>query len=335
MFVDIAVLIFSLVLILFAAAVFTNGIEVLGSKLNLHQGAVGSILAAVGTAMPETIIPIIAILFSSGAQAHEVGIGAIAGAPFMLGTLAFFVTGVAVVVYALLGRRQIKMAIDPKIVTRDLTFFIALYGIAVATTFVHEIVPLKVAVGIGLVLSYGWYLKRTLQSDSDKNEVLEPLMMSRYFKVAHRLRWAAFQVLVSLGIMILGAHLFVDFVQKFALLLGAPALIVSIIVAPIATELPEKFNSIIWIGRKKDVLALGNITGAMVFQSSFPVVFGVCFTHWNLRGATMLSAALALVSSLLILIWVKATKSLNPIVLMAGGLFYAVFLFFILTGRCR
>jgi len=48
-----------------------------GKKLDLSEGAVGSVLAAVGTALPETLIPIIAIVFAGDAAGHEIGIGAI------------------------------------------------------------------------------------------------------------------------------------------------------------------------------------------------------------------------------------------------------------------
>ena len=100
---DVLVLLVSLVVILFAAELFTNGIEWMGRKLGLGEGAVGSVLAAVGTALPETLIPIIAIVFATAEGAHEVGVGAILGAPFMLSTLAMFVTGVGV--FAFRARR--------------------------------------------------------------------------------------------------------------------------------------------------------------------------------------------------------------------------------------
>src|SRR5258705_13203433 len=93
---DFLILVAAFVIILAGAELFTNGIEWFGRKLELAEGAVGSVLAAVGTALPETMIPIIAILFASGDHTSEVGIGAILGAPFMLATLAMFVTGVAV-----------------------------------------------------------------------------------------------------------------------------------------------------------------------------------------------------------------------------------------------
>ena len=77
---DIAILVIAFLVILLGAELFTNGIEWFGRKLNLAQGAVGSVLAAVGTALPETMIPIIAIIFGSGGEAtHAVGVGAILG----------------------------------------------------------------------------------------------------------------------------------------------------------------------------------------------------------------------------------------------------------------
>jgi cation:H+ antiporter len=79
--------------ILIGSELFTNGIEWFGHKLELGEGAIGSVLAAIGTALPETMVPLIAILFGGGIAASEVGVGAILGAPFMLATLTMFVTG--------------------------------------------------------------------------------------------------------------------------------------------------------------------------------------------------------------------------------------------------
>src|SRR3954454_7847422 len=108
---DIVLLVIAFVVILLGAELFTNGIEWFGKKLELAEGAVGSVLAAVGTALPETMIPIIAILFSGGASANEVGVGAILGAPFMLSTLAMFVTGAAVIVVARRRRPSDEMPV--------------------------------------------------------------------------------------------------------------------------------------------------------------------------------------------------------------------------------
>src|SRR5438552_17861994 len=91
---DIALIVGAFVLILVGAEVFTNGVEWLGLKLRISEGATGSILAALGTATPETLIPVVAILFTNTADSDEIGVGAILGAPFMLGTPVLLLVGV-------------------------------------------------------------------------------------------------------------------------------------------------------------------------------------------------------------------------------------------------
>src|SRR5258705_9856010 len=94
---DVALLAAAFLVILFGAELFTNGIEWFGRKLELAEGAVGSVLAAVGTALPETMIPIIAILSGGGSAAsHGIGVGAILRAPVLLSALPMFVSRVAV-----------------------------------------------------------------------------------------------------------------------------------------------------------------------------------------------------------------------------------------------
>ena len=75
---------------------------------------------------------------------------------------------------------------------------------------------------------------------------------------------------VALAAILGGAVVFVDAVEGLARSVGLDETLLALVIAPIATELPEKFNSVIWIRRGKDTLALGNITGAMVFQSRDP-----------------------------------------------------------------
>jgi cation:H+ antiporter len=318
----------SLFMILLASILFTNGIELLGQRLKMHQSAVGSVLAAVGTAMPETVVPIIAILVFHDPKAKDVGIGAIAGAPFMLATLGLFLTGAAVIAFSLLGRRTMEVRAAPHAVARDLTFFVVLYGMAVLATFI-PIYALRVVVALALLGSYAIYLKRTICADGEALDLPDLLWLTRVFKVPHRSAWVVTQVVGSLALMLVGAHIFIGSVERIAERLDAATLLVSIIITPIGTELPEKLNSILWVRRKKDTLALGNMTGAMVFQSCFPVVFGMIFTRWELRGATMISALIALAMGLFILGWVKLRKSLSPWPLLVGGLMYGVFILYV------
>ena len=136
---DIVILVFALLIILLGAELFTNGIEWFGRKLELAEGAVGSVLAAVGTALPETLIPIIAILFATGASSHAVGVGAILGAPFMLATLAMFVTGIAVLWQARTRPTGDVMKVDTGVLAHDMRYFAIAYAIAIGAAFLPPV----------------------------------------------------------------------------------------------------------------------------------------------------------------------------------------------------
>jgi len=330
---DLALLAVSFAVILAGAELFTNGIEWVGKRLGLSEGMVGSVLAAVGTALPETTIPIIAILFVGTAQSEEIGIGAILGAPFMLSTAAMFVTGVAVLAYHRSGRRADHLKIDQVIVRRDLRFFLGMYIVAIAMGLPLFEKPdaLRIAVGVGLVLAYVYYVRRTAGTQSEGHgEALPPLHFQRRLDAPHT-RVVFLQVFVALAAIIGGARLFVDQVSDLATLLGLPALILALIIAPLATELPEKFNSVIWIRQRKDTLAMGNISGAMVFQSCIPVAVGIVFTPWILTEFALASAVIAIGAGILMQIFLRTGNVISGRELTSLGFFYVAFIAWIVA----
>ena len=67
---DLGELLLMLLVILIAAEVFTNALEHLGERLGISEGVTGSLFAAVGTAMPESMVPILA--FFAGGESAEV-----------------------------------------------------------------------------------------------------------------------------------------------------------------------------------------------------------------------------------------------------------------------
>ncbi|KKM09910.1 membrane protein [Clostridiales bacterium PH28_bin88] len=321
----------SLGIILAGAEVFTNGIEWLGKRLNLAEGAVGSILAAVGTALPETMIPIIAIFLGAEGAGEEIGIGAILGAPFMLATLAMFITGVAVIANRKKREQFPRLSLDTSVMSRDLGFFLIVYTMAMLAAFIEVRWWKMVVVGL-LVLAYAVYVVQTLKVEKKvEEEHLSPLLLARG-NTSPDLGLILLQVAAALGAIVLGAHIFVDSVDNIARLVGVPRFVLALIIAPVATELPEKFNSIIWISKGKDTLALGNITGAMVFQSSLIPALGITFTEWHLTTGALLSALLALGSAAAVFFQIVIKKYLTPYILMVGGMFYVAFVVLVVTG---
>jgi cation:H+ antiporter len=330
---DLVVLLVAFVVILAGAELFTNGIEWLGERLGLSEGMVGSVLAAVGTALPETMIPIIAIIFVGGAAAEEVGIGAILGAPFMLSTAAMFVTGVAVLAYARGGRRKQHLTINRVVVARDLTFFLGVYiaAIALGLPFFEKPFWLRVIAGLLLLVAYVYYVRQTARDPrTESTEGKSPLYFQRRLDTP-RTRAILLQVFVALGAIIFGANLFVDQIENFATLLNVNPLVLSLIIAPLATELPEKFNSVIWIRQRKDTLAMGNISGAMVFQSCIPVTVGLWFTPWVLNEFAIASAAIAIGAGLLLQLFLRTGGAISGRELSSLGIFYAAFIIYVVA----
>lgn len=348
---DLALIAGAFVLILVGAEVFTNGVEWLGVMLRMSDGATGSILAAIGTATPETLIPIVAILFTQSADSDEIGVGAILGAPFMLGTLVMLLIGLTA--FFLRGRRgRNTLRVDAAHASRDMTFFLVLYSLALALAVLpSNLHSVKGIVGWVFLPAYVFYLFLVLRtpsrSDEDAEEAAEEREAFEELTAAAYLRrlglavrptrppfWLVLaQTLASFAAIVVGAKLFATFVEDFSHAMGFNTLLVALVLAPLATELPEAANSLIWTKDGKDVIALGNVAGAMVFQSTIPVTIGVLLTPWELGRFGTVAAVFALVSGGLIWLQLRLRARDNALplsALMLGGSLYVVFIGYVL-----
>ena len=352
---DVLFFVLALVVILIGAELFTNGIEWFGHRLNLGEGAVGSVLAAVSTALPETLIPVIAIVGplitgrEVGAGSEEVGVGAILGAPFTLATLAMFITGLAVLIYARRGGRGTDMRLNVDVMAQDVVFFLVAYGLAIGAAFLpEELRWADVLVVVVLTVIYVLYVRAHFRKSGDGGEPdLAKLHATRVPGLrggvaVHRQEDGApleehglprmwiivAQTLVALACIILGARVFVTALEHVAVTIGFDPRLFALLVAPIATELPEKFNSVLWVRQGKDTLAMGNITGAMVFQACFPTAIGILFTTWAFTPESALSfasAGAAILATVLILGPMLRTHRLRGRWLLIGGPIYLLY----------
>lgn len=309
---------------------FTNGVEWLGKRMGVSDGVVGSIFAGVGTALPETMIPLIAIFFGATQASEDIGIGAIIGAPLMLATLSLPLGGLGVLVFSRMGRRRPHLNLD----TRQLDLELRLFLLSFSTAMVAALIPshaVRAGVALFLVGTYAYYVRKTvLEGTNIHEEELPPLILSpgtdrpAYVMIAG-------QVLLSLTAIVGGAHLFVGAVADLAAAMGVSPLILSLLITPVATELPEKMNSLIWLFQRKDQMAVGNITGAMVFQSTFPVVLGMLGTEWVLEKRILVAGGMSIFSAALLLIFLRLRGGLTPYHLLGCGLFYAAYAAYVMT----
>jgi cation:H+ antiporter len=195
-------------------------------------------------------------------------------------------------------------------------------------------------IAVILIAGYVFYAYRTFRGESAGIEHAEEMYLLKLFRKVRlansdnpNLILILLQIAGALFIMITGAHTFVKSLEHISVRFGMNPLLFALILAPIATELPEKFNSITWTWKGRDTLAIGNITGAMVFQSTFPVSVGLIFTDWNLTGMALLSAIIALVSALVVLTELSVRKRLSPFTLILGGGLYLIYAVVLVTGN--
>lgn len=317
-----------------AAEVFTNALEHLGERMGVSEGVTGSIFAAVGTAMPETIIPLVAIVAGGASEAvnHEVGLGAILGAPFMLATLSIGLMG-----WFAGRKRGWNTVLTPEStgMKRDLTVFLVGYLLVVAAALLPQSwEQAKIAFAFSLFLLYFLYLMSTIKAsrqlvdDGHATEADGKLHVSHFFGDSTPV--TVIQLVVGLVLLVVGAKMFVHGVELASSTIGVSALVVSLLIVPVATELPEKVNSILWIRKGRDTLAFGNITGAMVFQGTVIPGAAMMLMPWNLQAGPAVAAILLALLGNGWLWYLSATGRLSGKFLSMGMVLYALFIAYIL-----
>lgn len=329
--------------------------EWLGARLNLSHGVTGSILAGVGTALPETVVPLVAIFWGINhenllkiltgqidtlSSINQISMGAIIGAPFMLSTVAFCLIGLSSWICFKSKRRKSKsINVDTTVLERDLTFFLISFSLAFLAMFLNHF--FHIAIGVVLLFLYIVYLYRTIKEEAkgeykgeELQENLDPLLITKFLPAFKPTTFLiCFQLIVSLVLLILSAHHFVGVITEISTRLNFPAFIISLLLTPLATELPEKFNSVMWIRQKKDTLAVGNISGALVFQSTFPFTIGLMFTTWQFTSFISYFTFLAcFINTAVVLIALKKNK-LNYKTFLFCGLLYIFYLFVVFAFK--
>jgi len=284
----------SLVLIVAGSELFTNAVEWAGFRLKLGSGATGSLLAALGTALPETAVPVVALI-TRAPTSDAVAVGAVVGAPFLLVTLGMAVTGMAVMV----RRSRPVLHVDAPQVRRDLgsfagAFWLLLLGVVLPHWG-------RVICAVALLLLYARYVRSTLRGCAPTEQMPEPLHLLRWDE-DRRGRphpWAiAVQLLVAVAMLVAGAEMFVHGLENLAHAVDISPLLLSLVLVPLATELPETLNSVLWIRSHSDGLAFGNVGGAVTCQACLLGALGLAFTSWQPGHLGIINLGLTLLTGL-------------------------------------
>ena len=270
----------SAVLIYFSCEYFVNGVEWLGKRLKISQTATGTILAAFGTALPESVVTFVAVVFGHTPAEREIGIGAALGGPLALSTLAYGVVGLTLMGSTRLKvRRKAALDVDSHRLSRDQGWFLSIFIVKLALGLVAF--PGKSWLGWLFIAAYALYVAKELRRDErpvDEGN-LEPLKF-RPNDPQPSLFWSALQTGIALVVIFIASRVFVAQLDVIGPWLGLRPQIVALLLSPIATEMPETMNAIIWVRQGKENMALANISGAMMIQATIPTAFGLFGTPW-------------------------------------------------------
>lgn len=320
----ICLLLGSAVAIYISCEFFVNGIEWVGQKFSVSKNATGSVLAAFGTALPESVVTFVAVVFGTSAAQKELGVGAAIGGPLALATIAYAVVGLT---FLLTKTKQDGHLFTRTTTTRlmgDQKWFLSIFVFKLGLGLVAF--AIKPWLGVLFLIAYGLYVKQELQGsevDSDSPDTLEPL------KILPRsgnppTQWALMQTGTALAVIFFSSRLFVHQLDVIGPWLGLSPQIVALLLSPIATELPEVMNAVIWVRQGKQSLAFGNISGAMMIQATIPSALGIFFTPWLLSPA-LVWAGIVTMGSIVGLYYLLSRQALSAQKLSCFGLFYAIF----------
>jgi cation:H+ antiporter len=304
---------------------FVNGVEWVGRRLGVGATATGTVLAAFGTALPESAVTFIAVVFGRDTAQKDIGVGAAVGGPLVLSTISYAVVGL--VLWSSrhkLRRGNTELQLDTRRLSSDQAWFLLIFIVVLALGLVSF--PFKRWLGILLFGAYALYVWREMTAghgSEHDDELLEPLK----FRPRHpnpSLAWASLQTLIALVVIAFASHSFVNQLENIGTHLGVSAQLVALILSPVATELPETLNALIWVRQGRERLALANISGAMMIQATVPAGLGVLFTTWRFDPPLVMAASTAIAA--VVLLWMMfRRKRVSGISLIPLGLLYVLF----------
>ncbi len=321
---SIVILVLAGLAIYFASEFFVNGIEWLGRRLGVSETATGTLLAALGTALPESVVTFVALALGDDPHDVDIGIGAALGGPLVLGTIAYAVVGASMLSKAPLRRMNPRTEkADNRWLVRVQVWFLVIFALKTGLGVVAF--PHKAATGILFIIVYAWFcVSEFAAGERSQHHDLSPLKI-RPKAQEPSLAWVLVQTIGSLVVVFIASHVFVDHLGDIAIGFGLAPGEVALFLSPVATELPEVMNAVIWVRQGKRRLALANISGAMMIQATVPTAFGLLFSPWMLDRIALYSAAATALAIIALLI-VFRTGRASGWTLIQAGWFYIAFL---------
>ena len=302
---NLILLFIGLALLIFGAEIIIRGSISLGKKLKVSLFAIGVVIVAGGTSLPELASSINAVITNHA----DLAVGAVIGSNIANLILVMAATSFLIPI-SNINQNQINQA------------WINI-GLAIILIFMsYFILPFNYLFGIlSICLLFIIMLTQVKQGSLDVSEVEEKgdysLLISIIFIVA------------GITLLIYGSDLFVESAINIANQLNIPEAIIGVSLVAFGTSLPELVVGILSAIRKKVDFALGNVLGSNIYNvlgvlgaSSFFGNFGVPRVIGSLDLIFMLFVTAMILGFMILLKRIGRTYGSFGLLLYVGYILY-------------
>jgi cation:H+ antiporter len=309
-FIEIATLIISVIVLARSSEMVVNNIVRLSRFFNISQVAIGFILLAVATSLPELAVSVISSSVGEGAIAAGNVFGSnIANILLILGTGAF--------IYGMKIRHSELRDIG---IVLLITTLISVYIVFNSSVQQGALGFIEGAVLLLIFAAYVWYTLRSKNTEESANG--EEVTKAQALNAFIRFGIGAVLVLVSSGFVVNSA---VD----LARILGVAESFIGATIIAVGTSLPELSIDLQAIRRKQYGIALGDAIGSNMANITLVLGTGAMINPIQVHLPVFIAALLfAVIANSLLLYAAAVNKGVKR---LGGALFLLVFLAYLVT----
>ncbi|MEM0133918.1 MAG: hypothetical protein QXU18_01635 [Thermoplasmatales archaeon] len=304
-----------IVMLIASSLLLTITIEDIGRKGKFSERITGAVISPIFTSLPELTVIVLALLFVGERSGSEIAAGTIIGEPFMVSAIGFPIVALTLI----FAKRKGKLEEIDKILSKMLIFMGLVFPIILIPLYFSSI-PARIIVAILLVTLYFVFLK-LVRGERDFEEEAKEVKIKN---ISLLVLFLVGGVILLLG----GSSILVTAIDKLSVQIGVNRELITILLVPIGTIVPETMNAIIWASRRKTSLAIGAMVGEEIFFVTLFPALGILASQWIVTSDGILAIALTSSFSVVLgLLTFKYRKAVYVFLFYLASL--AVFLFFI------
>lgn len=304
------------ILMLYAGAEgLVRGSSSLALRIGIAPLVVGLIVVSFGTSSPEFVISLKAALENNG----NISLGNVVGSN--IANIAL-ILGVASLIK--------PMKVQAQVVRREIPIMIFVSLMLVLFLINHEINRIE-----GIIFSIGIIVYSVISvylAKKENNKFIEEEFTEGISKKSLQTWLAVVFIIIGLGLLIVGANLFLEAAVEIAKIFGMSQAVIGLTIVAIGTSLPELVTSAVASIKNEADIAIGNAVGSNVFNILLILGITAIIIPINAEEISYIDLGVMLIAAVIILPLSRTGFVLNRwegALLLTG---YLVYLYTLIHG---